>query len=100
MLPDGMRRPLLATDVVRFVGEPVVAVVAEDRYVAADAADLVVVDYDPLPAVVDPEAAATDEVLLFPDARHQRRACGCSRPSGPTSAAARWWSACGWRTSA
>ena len=32
MLPDGMRRPLLATDVVRFVGEPVAVVVAEDRY--------------------------------------------------------------------
>jgi carbon-monoxide dehydrogenase large subunit len=68
MLPDGMRRPLLATDVVRFVGEPVAAVVAEDRYLAADAADLVVVDYEPLPPVVDPEVAATDEVLVFPEA--------------------------------
>jgi len=67
MLPDGMRRPLLATDVVRFAGEPIVAVVAEDRYLAADAAELVVVDYDPLPPLVDPEAAATDEVLLFPE---------------------------------
>ena len=67
MLPDGMRRPLLATDVVRFVGEPVAVVVAEDRYVAADAADLVVVDYEPLTPAVDPESAATDTVVLFPE---------------------------------
>jgi len=67
MLPDGMRRPLLATDVVRFVGEPVAVVVAEDRYVAADAADLVIVDYEPMTPAVDPETAATDEVLLFPE---------------------------------
>ena len=49
---DAARRhaaALLATDVVRFAGEPVAAVVAEDRYLGADAADLVVVDYDPLP---------------------------------------------------
>ena len=62
-----MRRPILAIDVVRYVGEPVVAVVAEDRLAAADAADLVLVDYEPLPVVVDPVAALQDEVLLFPD---------------------------------
>jgi carbon-monoxide dehydrogenase large subunit len=67
MLPDGMRRPLLATDVVRFVGEPVAVVVAEDRYAAADAADLVIIDYEPLTPAVDPESAATDEVVLFPE---------------------------------
>jgi carbon-monoxide dehydrogenase large subunit len=67
MLPDGMRRSLLAAEVVRFAGEPVVAVVAEDRYLAADAADLVVVDYDALPPLADPEAAAEDDVLLFPE---------------------------------
>ena len=65
--PAEMARPFLAADVVRFVGEPVVAVVAEDRYRAADAADLVVIDYDPLPSVNDPAAAARDEVLLFPE---------------------------------
>src|SRR5262245_43772013 len=48
--------PVLAVDAVRYVGEPVVAVVAADRYAGRDAADLVEVDYDPLPAVVDPEA--------------------------------------------
>ena len=49
----------VAVDAVRFVGDPVAVVVACDRYVARDAADAVEVDYDPLPAVVDPEAAMT-----------------------------------------
>ena len=65
--PDAMRRPFLAIDTVRYVGEPVVAVVADDRMAATDAADLVLVDYEPLPAVVDPEAALADEVVLFPE---------------------------------
>src|SRR3989475_8605806 len=49
--------PCLAVDKVCYVGEPVAAVVARDRYVARDAADLIEVDYEPLPAVVDPEKA-------------------------------------------
>ena len=65
--PEGMRRPFVARGVVRFVGEAVVAIVAEDRACGSDAADLVVVDYEPLPVVVDPEAALRDEQLLFPD---------------------------------
>ncbi|MBI2207748.1 MAG: xanthine dehydrogenase family protein molybdopterin-binding subunit [Candidatus Rokubacteria bacterium] len=48
----------LATDRVRFVGEPVAAVVATDRYLARDAVELIAADYDPLPAVVDVEEAA------------------------------------------
>ncbi len=63
-----MTRPFLATDTVRFVGEPVAAVLTEEAYQGQDAADLVEVDYDALPVVVDVAAAATDEVLLFPDA--------------------------------
>jgi 2-furoyl-CoA dehydrogenase large subunit len=51
-----------AIDRARFVGEPVAVVVARDRYLAEDAAEMVAVDYDPLPAVVDPERA------LEPDA--------------------------------
>ncbi len=43
----------LAVDTVRHVGEPVAMVLAEDRYVARDAADMVDVSYEPLPAVVD-----------------------------------------------
>jgi carbon-monoxide dehydrogenase large subunit len=51
----------LAVDVVRYVGEPVAVVVAADRYVARDAADAIVVDYEMLPAVVDPELAMTGQ---------------------------------------
>src|SRR3989442_13923955 len=46
-----------ATDRARFVGEPVAMVVAKSRYLAEDAAEAVVVDYEPLPAVVDPQRA-------------------------------------------
>jgi aerobic carbon-monoxide dehydrogenase large subunit len=53
------RRPL-ATDKVRYVGDPVAVVLADDRYVSRDAAALVEVDYEPLPAVVDPEKALED----------------------------------------
>ena len=49
--------PVLAQEVVRYVGEPVVAVVAEDSYTARDALDLIEVDYEPLPAVSDLEKA-------------------------------------------
>ncbi|HEX7165733.1 MAG TPA: xanthine dehydrogenase family protein molybdopterin-binding subunit, partial [Acidimicrobiales bacterium] len=52
-LNQAMTRPWLATDVVRYVGEPVAAVVTEERYQGEDAAELVYVEYDPLPAVVD-----------------------------------------------
>ncbi|HEV8142200.1 MAG TPA: xanthine dehydrogenase family protein molybdopterin-binding subunit [Methylomirabilota bacterium] len=49
-------RPL-APDVVRFVGEPVAVVIADDVYHANDALDLIQVDYEPLPALVDVEEA-------------------------------------------
>jgi len=48
---------VLAVGRVRYVGEPVAAVVAENPYIARDALDLIEVDYEPLPAVVDPERA-------------------------------------------
>ena len=56
------RRFPLASDRVRHVGEPVAVVVAEDPYLAADAAEAVAagVEYEPLPAVTDPEAALAD----------------------------------------
>ncbi|RBY81498.1 xanthine dehydrogenase family protein molybdopterin-binding subunit [Blastococcus sp. TF02-09] len=68
MYPAPMMQPLLARDVVRYVGEPVAVVLTEERYQGEDAAELVAVDYEPLPAVVDPADALTDEVLLFPEA--------------------------------
>ncbi|MBI3064402.1 MAG: xanthine dehydrogenase family protein molybdopterin-binding subunit [Deltaproteobacteria bacterium] len=50
---------VLAVDKVCYVGEGVAAVVAEDRYRARDALDLIDVQYEPLPAVTDPEKALT-----------------------------------------
>lgn len=64
----GLRRPLLARDVVRFVGEPVAVVVAPTWAEAVDAAELVAVGYDTMPAVTDPKAALADDAPpLFPD---------------------------------
>jgi carbon-monoxide dehydrogenase large subunit len=55
----------LAHGKVRYVGEPVVGVVAESRYQAEDAAELVVIDYEPLPFVIDPELAMRDGAPLL-----------------------------------
>ncbi|HEY7202417.1 MAG TPA: xanthine dehydrogenase family protein molybdopterin-binding subunit [Candidatus Dormibacteraeota bacterium] len=71
-VPDAFVRPFLASGAVRFVGEPVAVVVAETRDQAADAAEAVQVEYEPLEAVVDLEAAARDEVLLFAEAGTNR----------------------------
>ena len=57
-------RPPLAEDEVRFVGDPVALVVAETRALAEDAAELVEVDYEPLPAVVDYTQAETAGELV------------------------------------
>jgi carbon-monoxide dehydrogenase large subunit len=65
--PEVMGRPVLAKDVVRFVGEAVAVVVTEQRYQGEDAAEAVFVDYDPLPTVVDAASGAATDTLLFPD---------------------------------
>ncbi|MDQ0253383.1 2-furoyl-CoA dehydrogenase large subunit [Evansella vedderi] len=67
--PVGVSNPVkyysLAINKVRFVGEPVAVVVAENRYLAEDAMDQIEVDYEPLPAVVDiEEAMAHDAPIL------------------------------------
>jgi aerobic carbon-monoxide dehydrogenase large subunit len=67
MIDSGFSRPLLASGTVRYVGEPVAVVVTEQAYQGEDIAELVEIEYDPLPAVVDPRASARDEHLLFPD---------------------------------
>jgi len=67
MIPDGLARGWLASDVVRFVGEAVVVILAESPEAAEDASELVIVDYDPLDVVVGPVFAATDQVLVHPD---------------------------------
>jgi carbon-monoxide dehydrogenase large subunit len=63
-----MARAILPTDKVRFVGEPVAIVVTEQPYQGEDALELVDVDYDPLPAVVDFATAADNDVLLYEEA--------------------------------
>src|SRR5216117_1100466 len=57
-----------ATDKARFVGEPVAVVVARTRYLAEDAADRVVVRYEPLPAVVDVERALEADAPVLHEA--------------------------------
>ncbi|MCY4408699.1 MAG: molybdopterin-dependent oxidoreductase, partial [Rhodospirillaceae bacterium] len=59
----------IAVDKVRHVGEAVAAVVAESRYIAEDACELIEVEYDPLPAVVDLEEAVTStgDAVLHPE---------------------------------
>jgi 2-furoyl-CoA dehydrogenase large subunit len=55
----------IAIEKVRFVGEPVAVVVADNRYIAEDAAELVQVEYEPLPTVMDLEAAIKPESALL-----------------------------------
>ena len=68
--PAGHRtfRPVLATDKVRFAGEGVAFIVADTLAHAVDAAELVDIDYEPLPAVVRPDdAASAQDVLVHED---------------------------------
>ncbi|MGW1910005.1 xanthine dehydrogenase family protein molybdopterin-binding subunit [Streptomyces sp. NPDC002076] len=61
VLPD---HPPVAVDEVRYAGDPVAVVVARDRYAAADALEAIEVDYDPLPPVLDLEAALAEGAPL------------------------------------
>jgi 2-furoyl-CoA dehydrogenase large subunit len=66
-LGPGVVHHAAAVDVARYVGEPVCVVVARDRYIAEDAAERVLVDYEPLPVAASVEAAmAGDAPLLHP----------------------------------
>ena len=64
----GVSRTLLASGRVRYVGEPVAVVVTEHANQGEDAADLVVIDYEPLEVLIDIEAAMTSSTLIYPDA--------------------------------
>ena len=66
-LTHGRTQRSLASEVVRYAGEAVGFVVAESRYLAEDAAELVQVEYEPLPVVITPEAAARAEHLVHDD---------------------------------
>ena len=92
----GVKQPMehwcIAVDKVRYVGEPVAVVVAQDRYIAEDALDLIEVDYETIDAVVDIREAA----LLVP-AVNAARACSfwprsrCMKPSARQAAPTRQW---------
>ncbi len=68
MIPETFNRPIFARDRVRFVGDIVAAVVAETAAQGVDAAEAIIVEVDPLPAVVS-QADALDEraPILFPE---------------------------------
>ena len=74
LLPD-IKTPThhpIAVDRVRHTGEAVAVVIADSPYIARDAAELVVVDYDALPAVVDTEGALTNATLVHDEAPNNR----------------------------
>jgi aerobic carbon-monoxide dehydrogenase large subunit len=62
------QEPLLAIDRVRYVGDALAMVLTDDTYQGEDAAELVTVEYEPLPAVIGFDAALSGSTLLFPDA--------------------------------
>jgi 2-furoyl-CoA dehydrogenase large subunit len=88
-----VRYQVCATTKARYAGEPVAVVVAEDRYVAEDALELVEVDYDALPGVAWLEdALAADAPLLFEEAGSnvaQQRSFSYGEPDAAFAAAAR-----------
>ena len=71
-IPSAVRVPIdyypIAVDKVRYAGEPVALVAAEDRYVAEDALELIEVDYRPLPPVIDLKAAIGEDATLLHEA--------------------------------
>ncbi len=68
LLNQAMLRTPLATDRVRYVGEPVAVVVSTTREIGVDAAELIEISYEPLDVVMDPTESITSDNLLFPEA--------------------------------
>ena len=70
-IPSAVRVPVkyypMAVDKARYAGEPVVLVAAEDRYIAEDALELIEVEYESMPPVVDPVAALAEDAALLHD---------------------------------
>jgi carbon-monoxide dehydrogenase large subunit len=83
VLNEACARPPLATGKVRFVGEPIALVVAATAAAAEDATEAVIVDYDPLPAVVDPEAALAPGAPLQFEELGTNLASGWRHPDDP-----------------
>ncbi len=86
MLPPELARLPLA-DKARYVGDPIAAVVAESRTAAIDAAELVEVDYDPLPAVTDPFEALEPDVAVVIENHGSNRAITFSAEAAPEAMA-------------
>ena len=82
MLPPELSRLPLA-DKARYVGDPIAVVAAESRAAAVDAAELVEVDYDPLPAVTDPFEALEPEAPVVIEAHGSNQAMQFSTPGDP-----------------
>ena len=85
---DGFLQPVLADGAVRYVGEPVAVVAAEDPYVAEDAAERVVAEYERLPVVLDATAAVEPDAPALHAARQRgarrcRAATATSRAPSP-----------------
>src|SRR5438876_2069322 len=81
------KHPVLATDRVRYVGEPVAAVVADDLYAARDAAELVEVDYEPLPVVTDMQKALSNDTPYVHDEFRSNKAFTHTLKNGDIGAA-------------
>ena len=82
---DPTAEPLLAVGRVRYVGEPVALVLTEGRYQGEDAAELVSVDYELLPAIPGVEEALTGETLLFPGTENNLLGTGTTGEGDGTS---------------
>lgn len=65
--PQGSPMRGLADGMTRYVGDPVALVVADNRYLAEDACELIEVEYEPLPAVIGVDAGLTDQDLVHPE---------------------------------
>src|SRR5438552_653223 len=81
------KHPVLATERVRYVGEPVAVVVAEDLYAARDAAELVEVDYEPLPVVTDMQMALSNDTPYVHDEFRSNKAFTHTLKNGDIAAA-------------
>jgi carbon-monoxide dehydrogenase large subunit len=79
--------PLLADGAVRFVGEPIAAVVADSVAAGRDAAELIEIDYEPLPAVVDAETAQGAKAPIVHESLGTNRALAGSWRAGDAAAA-------------
>lgn len=87
IMPYG--QPIIATTRVRYVGEPLAAVLADTQEIAEDALALIDVDIEPLPAVVDARTAMSNAVNLHPDAANGNLTATFTGDKGDCTAAKR-----------